>query len=473
MRDIDYLARPRSVAVVGASKDVTKLGGRILSQLLKYGFNKDKIYPINPREVEIFGLKSYPSIKDVPDDLDLAIIAIPSHAVLTVVKECVEKHVKAAIVIAGGFGETGDEGKELQSQLVKIAKEGGMRICGPNTAGVVSLVNNVYASFSTADVIADPVVGEIGYVAQSGAMSAVLLPYAWHQGIGISTYFCTGNQADLEVSDYIEYLVQDPNTKVIAVLMEGVADGAKFRRCAEMAINARKPLVVLKTGRTEKGKVAVRSHTGALAGSDEIYDALFKQLGIIRVRDPEDLFGVAAALAWQPLPKGDRVGIISISGGACSVIADECILAGLKVPEYSEGTLSELRKILPPFAVFRNPLDVTAQMLYTPENLKLCIELAAKDENVDAILLYPAHSIEPGKPFSKYIVEACSTTRGLRKPLLVVWTLGPAIEFVRDLHRNKVPVYLSPRKAVEALKAMVTYSNFLRKRRVSLDPLNR
>jgi len=460
LKAIATMLNPNSIAVIGASRNTEKLGGRLVLILSRYGY-RGKIYPVNPGANEILGLKCYSSVKNIPSDVDLACIVLPARVLPQAVFECVQKRVKVAIIYAGGFAEVGGEGKKLQDRILEIAK-GKMRICGPNCLGVISAHTGLYASFSY--ILEKPLpLGEIGFVSQSGAVSAGLITRMAERGLGIGYWISCGNEADLKTSDYLEFLAKDPDTKVIVSFLEGVRNGKGFVKAIEAAAKARKPVIILKTGRSEAGKFSTKSHTAALAGSYEVYNALFKQLGVIEANDIEDLFEFAMPLAWQPLPKGDRVGVISTSGGACAVIADACKDAGLQLATFTEETIEKLRELIPEFVTLRNPVDVGWLPL---EVYGKCVETMAKDENVDVVLFQETASIDPIffsiiKPFVKAVREA--NRRG--KPCFL--SCIPALSYIPDsvklITQEKVPLYPSPERAVRAIKVVVRYSGFLKR----------
>lgn len=458
---IKTMLNPKSIAVIGASRNIEKLGGRLVSILSRYDF-KGKVYPINPRADEVLGLKCYSNVKSLPGDVDLACIVLPARAVLQAVSECVEKGVRVAIIYAGGFAELGGEEKNLQDRIVETA-EGKMRICGPNCLGIMSPTTNVYASFSY--ILERPLPsGVVGFVSQSGASGAGLLTRMAERGLGISHWISSGNEADLKTSDYFEYFAKDSDTKVIVSFLEGVRNGEKFVEAIKTATRAEKPVIILKVGRSEAGKFSTRSHTAALAGSYKVYSALFRQLGVIEAHDMEELIEFAMPFAWQPLPKGDRVGVISSSGGACAIIADACEDAGLKLSTLTEKSLEELRELIPKFVTLRNPVDVGWLPL---EGYGKCVETIAKDEHVDVILFQETASIDPiltsiMKPFIKSAREA--NRRG--KPCFLSCT--PALSYIPDslelVLKEKIPMYTSPTRAIKAIKAVVRYADFLRRK---------
>jgi len=462
--ELESLFNPRSVAIVGASADESKNGGRLFKYLVKHGY-QGSIYPVNPKEREIRGYPCYPGVRDIPGEVDLACIIVPAKAVAPVLRECVEKRVKSAIVYSSGFAEVGQEGRRLQQELVEIARAGGIRLAGPNTVGIVNPVVHTYTAFGMALEADNPLLGQIAFITQSGALGGALVSRAWEQKIGFSRWIASGNEADLGTADYIEYLAGDPHTKVIGIFMEGVGDGPRFREAAQKAAEAGKPIIVYKTGRSDLGRQSVQSHTGSLAGDDAVYDAVFKKYGILRVRAVWDLLDAAGAFSAQPLPRGNRVGIISTSGGANSMLADECAEAGLTVANFSLATLEKIQQYIPPFGSAVNPVDVTAQVLAKPEIFKKTLEAIVEDASVDSVIIMLTTSADPVA--SKVAQAVVEVSRACGKPFLIA-RMGAeflAPKALPYLIQNNMPVYPTPDRVVRALSYMVRYADFLGGRR--------
>lgn len=458
---LEFMLNPRSIAVIGASSDEKKNSGRLFKYIVKHGY-RGRLYPVNPNAAEIKGYPCYPTVSAIPDQVDLACLIVPAKLIPEAIQDCVNKGVKAAIVYASGFSETGLKGKKLEEQIVAIARKGGLRIAGPNTVGMVSPIINTYTAFGMALEAERPLTGEIAFITQSGAMGGALLSRAWEQGVGFSRWISSGNEGDLTTPDYIEFLVGDPYTKVITIYMEGLKDGERFKEVAMLAAKAGKPIVVYKTGRSQIGARAVQSHTGALAGDDAVYEAAFKKMGVIRVSAIGDLFDTAIALACQPLTKGSRVGVISSSGGACSVIADECAQADLELVEFTKETEETIAKHIPPFGSARNPVDVTAQVLAQPEMFKNVLQAITNESRVDSIIVMLTTSADPvASVVAKAIVEVAQES----KKTILVSRMGAeflAPRAVPFLIQNKMPVYPTPDRVVRVLRNMVAYSQFLR-----------
>lgn len=440
---------PRTVAVIGASRTPMKIGHETLKNVLVQGF-KGKVYPVNPNADEILGLKCYPSIKLVPDEVDLAIITVPAKVVLKVVRECAEKKVKGVVIITSGFGEMGEEGKELERQILDVAKKGNVRILGPNTMGFKNATEDLDAGF----VFGMPYKGPIALVSQSGALCIGMIHLAVMEKLGLSKVIGVGNKSDIDDADLIEYLDSDPATKVIAMYIEGIKDGKKFLKVAR---RCRKPIVAIKAGKTEAGAKAASSHTGAMAGEDKIYDATFRQAGIIRAGGINELFDYARALAYQPVPKGDGIGIVSNGGGAAILLADFLVENGLRVPELSPKTVRRLKEILPEIITPRNPVDLVGDAGFF--RYEASSRLLLEDENIDGIIITCVHAgyarpREYAGAVMKLVREI--KEKKLEKPILSCWIGGQEInEVVEDLKADKIPVYPSTTRAVKAMVALV------------------
>jgi len=457
-----YLFEPRSVAVIGASRDPKAWGHVILKNIVDYGF-EGKVYPVNPRADKLLGLKCYPDIRKVPGDVDLVVISVPARIVPNVMEACVEKGVKTAIIISAGFSEVGSEGAKLEEEVVRIARRGGIRFVGPNCMGIFVAKSKLNAVFTAIP----PKPGHIAFISQSGAFAGTMMYWAAMRGIGFSAAISVGNQADLEISDYLMYLADDETTKVTIMYMEGVKDGRKFVKALEY-YTSKKPLIVMKLGYTSSGAKAAQSHTAAMAGRDEIYDAVFKKYGVIRVYEFDDMFNIALAFANLPLPKGDRVGVISSGGGWSVEASDTLETLGLKLPQLPKHVIEELDKILPPFWNRRNPIDLVATV--EPEPYKVAVELLMKDENYDAIMLigYGNFGRISNLPFiipreDAVAKEIAELVKKYRKPLVVVNVFGREFSNVKVFEENGVPVYMSIQKAAKVIKAMASYAKYLEK----------
>ena len=370
---------PKSLTLIGASRHPGKWGSVVLSHIIG-GHFRGNIYPIHREEGEIQGLKTYPSIEALPESPDLAVIVVPPSGVPAVLEECTRKGIKAGIVITAGFAEVGAEGERLQEEMVRIAREGGMRFVGPNCFGIINTACNL--SPTMPPIPAEP--GHFAIVSQSGNVAGSLAGRLAAKGFGVSKLISSGNEADLHCEDYFEYLAEDEDTKVILSYIEGVRDGRKFLETAKR-LTRKKPIIVIKAGHTSAGASAARSHTAALAGSDTVFDAACKQAGIIRVRDVDEMFNVGAALLYQPLPKGRRIAMITAGGGWGVLGADACAESGLTLSQLPDEVITELDEFLPAWWSRNNPVDLVAG---TGEaGLLKAEEVLIRCSNVDGLIL--------------------------------------------------------------------------------------
>lgn len=458
---VDKLVRPKSIAIVGASNNIKKHGGRIIDYLQKHHY-PGSIYPVNPKEKVIQQLPCFSSITEIPAPVDLACLLIPPGLLLAALKECAVKGIKAVMIHAAGFAETGENGLRIQQQVVEFARSHGIRICGPNTIGIANVKDNVFASFSMSMATEQiPPSGSISYVTQSGAIGGAMLSQAWEKQTRINKWVSSGNEADLDSTDFIEYLVDDESTSTICVFLEGVKDGGKLKRALTRAANRRKPVIIYKNGRSEVGQKSVRSHTGVLAGNYQVYQAVLRQFGAVPALDLDDLLDYALAFDSQSLPAGNRIGVVSSSGGACTIVSDSCADHGLLVPDLTAAGKKKLSEILPDFGTPQNPFDTTAQILNDPESFKRGLQVFIEDDHIDAMVLMLTTLAGPiGTQVAAGIVELSQLTK---KPMVVAWTIAESLasEGMRILREAGIPLYPSAERAVRALKALVQYRDFL------------
>lgn len=392
-RGLDALFRPHSIAIFGASDDVTKIGGRPLQFLQKYGY-AGRIYPINRKAGLVQSLPGYAALGDLPEVPELAVIAVPPAGVLDAVQDCAQRGVKVAVILSAGFSEMGDEGSRLQAQIGDVARASGMRIVGPNCLGAIGVPDKSIATFSVALEAGFPEAGAVGIVSQSGNLGSFTLRLAGERGLGISRMLTTGNECDVDIADAIASLATDPGTSVILCCMETCRDGAKLRQAMAMAREADKPLVVLKVGVSEAGSAAAASHTGALAGSDAIFDAVLREGGALRVPSIEQLLEVGHALSVvgpARLPRGNRVAVLTASGGFGILLADAASAQGLTLPKLRAEAQQRILSIVP-FAAPSNPVDMTAQVSSRPEVLAQMLDAVARDDSCDALILQSANA---------------------------------------------------------------------------------
>ena len=455
MSSLECFFAPKSVAVIGASSTIGKIGN-VIFQNFAMGQFKGKTYPVNPRLDEIIGIKCYASVKDIPEEIDLAVIAIPAKFVPQVMQECGEKGVKCVIVVSAGFAEIGGEGIILEQEIIHIAKKFQMRLLGPNCIGVFDSNTHVDTIFLPIVRMSRPNSGPIAIVSQSGAFMSSLLDWTAAEGLGLSKAISIGNKADVDESDLVEYLANDPLTKVITAYLESIENGNTFIRVAKN-VTKQKPIVLMKAGRTKGGASAAASHTGALAGTDEVIDAVIRQLGILRVENSEQMLDLANALAFQPYAKGDRILIVTNGGGAGVMSVDKLEQLGLKVPLLSEDVQHQMMQHYPPYCVARNPVDLTGDT--DAERYRIALELGLKSDEIDAalvILLFQTPSLEIEA------VEVVQNAQRFKKPIVVACVGGElAAVFSRKLEKFDIPVYPIPERAAFAMWGLVQYGKWL------------
>src|SRR6476469_6474427 len=407
---LDSFFAPESIALIGASRDHENIPGRLLSMLRKNEY-PGKLYPINPNYEDIDGLKCYKSIADIGQPIDLAIILIPARAVLGALEQCAIAGVRNAVIISSGFAEEGGDSAAMQDAIVALAKKSGMRISGPNAEGFYSEVQRVAATFSpTVDVKPDEprlvaTRRRIGIVAQSGGIGFAIFHRAKALGIALSYVVSAGNESDLGAGEFLEYMVQDASTDVILLFIEGVRDVEKFLSAAQRAAETGKPVIVTKVGRSGAGERAAASHTASMAGWSAAYDAVFAKYGFIVSNDLDEAVTIAAVLTTNPLPKGDRVAVLTVSGGAGIWGADTVSMQSMQVPELSKSFQDDIARLLPSYGSARNPIDVTAQGVHSG-GLQRSIDLLSVSDEVDAILVVQSFSSDTRMPFKREIGRA-------------------------------------------------------------------
>ena len=417
---LDTFFAPKSIALIGASRDHEKIPGRLLSMLRKNEF-PGRLYPVNPNYGDIDGLKCYPSIADIGQPIDLAVVIIPARAVLGALEQCAAAGVRNAVIISSGFAEEGGDSVAMQDAIVALAKKTGMRISGPNAEGFYSEIQRVAATFSpTVDVKpGEPRLvatkRRIGIVAQSGGIGFAFYHRAKALGIALSYVVSAGNESDLGAGEFFEYMVQDASTDVILLFMEGIRDVDRFLVAARRAAELGKPVIVTKVGRSGAGERAAASHTASMAGWSAAYDAVFAKYGFIVSNDLDEAITIAAVLTTNPLPKGDRVAVLTVSGGAGIWGADTVSMQGLQVPELSKPIQAEISKLLPSYGSARNPIDVTAQGVNSG-GLQKSIDLLDASDEVDAILVVLSLSSETRMLFKR--AELKPVIDAQRKPIV-------------------------------------------------------
>ena len=449
------LLHPRSIAVIGASDDPARIGGRPLAYTRDAGF-PGPIYPVNPRRATVQGLPAFPTITDVPEPVDTAIIAVPAPAVVETAEACAAAGVRAAVIFSAGFAETGDEGRRRQDALAAIARASGMRIVGPNCLGIYNSEIGFYATFTTTLEAAHPVPGEVGLVSQSGAYGSHLSLLATRRRIGIRFLVTTGNECDVDVAETIGWLARHPDISVIVAYIEGVADRDRLLDALALARGHRKPVVLQKVGRTEIGADAVRSHTATLAGSDAVYDGVFRQFGVHRARDAEEMLDVAYAATFRAFPASRRVGLMSISGGVGVQMADEAVACGLDVAPMSDRAQARLKARLP-YASPRNPVDITAQAFNDLDLIGSNLEVMLEEGRYDAIVAFFTF-VAAAEAMVAPVREILQDARR-RHPdhLLVLSIVGPP-DVVEHYEAAGCPVFEDPSRAVRAVAALARFA---------------
>jgi acyl-CoA synthetase (NDP forming) len=451
--DLARMVSPRSVVVIGASRDPRKPGGRLLEYLIKHPFS-GPLYAVNPSSDEVRGQRSFAAVAELPEVPDLACIAVPASQVPQTIDECGRRGIRSAIVYTSGFSEIGEPGEGVAARLERAIRESGVRVCGPNTAGIANVKAGLAATIGMTFAVDEMLAGEIAFLTQSGGLGGALLSRGWSQRIGFSHWVCTGNEADLTLGDFLLYLADDPDARVIAIFMECVRDRKTFVEGCRRAAKNGKPVVVYKTGYSAIGKRVVHSHTAALAGEGAVYDAFLDSLGVARVGDLQALLDASLTFAWQPASRGRRVGVISASGGACSVIADECERAGLLLPSWPTELRQRIERAIPEYGSADNPVDVTMDVTVRPEMMDEVAEAVLTSDAVDMVVVVLTTSADP--PAIDVAKAVISAAQASPKPVVVarVGADDLAPQSLRLYQEARVPVFPMPDRAVKAVKAL-------------------
>ena len=466
---LDKILKPGSVAVVGASTDPFKWGYMLLNAIKQSGF-EGPIYPINPRAEEIQGLKCYPSVKDIGKPVDMALVVVPARFVPSVFQDLKDIGTKGAVVITSGFSEAGEEGRQLIAEIVNIA-EGSTRFIGPNCMGVTS-------SEAKLSALMIPFLhesGEVAFVSQSGGYGLQLYIRASAMGVGVGKFVSSGNESDLKGWNYLEYFGQDEDTKIISMYIEGLKNGRKWYEAAK-EVTKKKPIVAIKVGVTEEGSKAAASHTGSIAGSDKVYDAAFKQAGVIRAYDSSEMFDYVKGLLFSPLPQGKNIAIVSNSGGVAVETADRLIQNGLKVPTFSEEAQAEIQELIPAFGNAKNPVDLTATL--NMNSFLNVPDIVLKQPEIHGMItislgtsiiktMFPDVADEDLKGMYEWINNTLlSTYKKYDKPVIVIDpSADVAGESAKILEAQRVPVYTTPERAADVM-------GVLYRRKLYLDKVN-
>jgi len=476
IKQLDAFFNPRSVAVVGATKKINKAGHVIFKNFVenkRRGVFKGEIFPVNPYEDSILGFQCHPSVTKIRGELDLVVIVVPANIVPNIMEDAASKKVKTIAIISSGFSEIGNHA--LENKIVTIAKKTAIRVLGPNCLGVYDSKTGVDMLFlpetkilTTGDeVVATPrpIPGNIAIVTQSGAFGVAALDYLAGRQIGVSKFVSFGNKCDVDEAEMLHYMLYDAETEVILLYVEDIKSGRKFIKIAK-EVAKKKPIIALKAGRTEAGARAAASHTGAMAGSDQIYDAAFAQTGILRAKDMEEFFDVGKALAMQPPTAGKNIGIITDAGGPGIMAVDECELKGLSVEHFSEKTIQKFEKLkgeekLPKFATNLNPVDITGSA--TSEMFEYVTEILSQDPEIDGIILLGLHHTPALQ--EDYIDRVAKVVSKYDKPIVAcdIGETEMALHTRFRFDKLGIPAYSSPEDAARAMNALVRYGLYLKK----------
>jgi len=452
---LDYFFKPESVCLIGASTNPEKLGFKILKNLIDGGY-KGKIFPVNPKADTILNLKCYKTVSEITDSVDLSIIVIPSEFVCEVVEECGKKGVRGIIVISAGFKEAGEEGKRREEKLKEIVKKYKIRLIGPNCLGIIDTKNKLNASFA----FEMPPEGKISFITQSGALGTAILDWAVKENIGLSKFVSFGNKADISEIDLIEEFENDPDTNVILLYLEGVSDGRKFMDIAKK-VTFKKPIIVVKSGKTESGMKTASSHTGSLSGLDTSFNSAIRQSGVIRADTIEEFFDYALIFSYQPVLKGDRIGIVTNAGGPSVIAVDMIEEIGLKLAKFSNYTIESLKKFLPPASNIHNPVDVLGDA--KADRYEKAIEYVVSDEGVDGIMVILTPQVTTEVEKTAECIAKIS--KKYEKPIIASFMGGKRVEEgIKILKENNIPNYFSPERGIISFKAMINYKKSIEER---------
>ncbi len=457
--NLDMFFKPKTVAVVGVSSQTRKFGHVIFKNFMESNINA-KIYPVNPKIDEILGYKCYKSILDIPEPLDLVIIAISRKAVLKVMEECAQKKVRGVIIIAGGFSEIGSDGKKLEDQILKIGSENNIRIIGPNVIGIYDPYYGVDTLFLPRYRLMRPKRGKISFISQSGAFGSALLDFAASQGVGISKYVSIGNAIDVDVIDVLEYLESDENTNCIMVYIEGLR--TKKEKTNDFynvikRISLKKPIIILKGGLTEQGQKAAASHTGSISSQIDILKAVFKQTNVIQAEDALQLFDMARMLSSSHFPTGRRIAIITNAGGFGVLTTDQLVKQGFDLTTLSKETVEFLKSKMPSEVIISNPTDLIGDS--DTERYKLALNKILEDKNVDIVILIILLSLSF---VESDIIDVIHAARIKYKKPIVVCTIGGQFTqmMVKMMEENEIPTFPNPKRTVNAVKALIHYAEY-------------
>ena len=467
-KDLNRFFNPRSIAIVGASRDLITISGQPLQHLTSHGY-AGRLYPVNPKYPEILGVKCWPSIESLPETPDLVLVLINATRVAGLLRECGRKGVPFAIVFSSGYSEVGGHGIEMQRELAAVAAEFDIGIIGPNCQGMINAAGNVYAGFGSVFFTAYDA-GSVSMVSQSGGFGFSVMNLASKDGgVHFRQMVTTGNEIGVSTLDFIDYFIDDPDTDIIAGYIEGLKDAHRLVDVGRKALAKKKPVLAWKVGNTAQGSRAAASHTANLGGAMALYQAAFKQTGIIQVEDIQDLVDYSRAFRCGKLPGGNRVAIITVSGGAGILMTDECVSRGMQVPPLSAATAEKLRAIVPAFGSIQNPVDVTAAIFNDLSLIRRTLQAILDDPNIDAIAMINA-SLQ-GELAANIANEIAEIARTTDKPIFLAWSARD--ELARDAYATldglNIPHYKSPVRCGRALATLSAYAESLRREAVRLE----
>jgi len=477
VEQMNVFFNPRSVAVVGASRKVNKAGHVIFKNFVinkRRNVFKGELYPVNPKEEQILGFPCYPSLKKIPGEVDLAVIVVPARYVMETMREAAEKRVKAVVIVTAGFSEIGN--RELEEEITEIAKKAGIRVLGPNCLGVYDSETGVDMLFlpetkvltTGEEVVATPrpLPGSLGIVTQSGAFGVSALDYLTGRQMGVSKFVSFGNKCDVNEAEMLRYLLHDEKTRVILLYVEEIGNGREFLKVAKEVTKV-KPIVALKSGRTTAGARAAASHTGAMAGSDQIYNAAFAQAGIIRAENMEEFFDIGRALALQPPAEGKNVAIVTDAGGPGILAVDECELRGLNVKKFSDELIQKFEQLkdegkIPRFATNLNPVDLTGSV--RSEMFEIAVKILFEASEVDGIIALGLHHAPELQ--GDFVDRIANVARNYRKPIVAcdIGETEMALYVRSRFEKLGIPAYGSPEDAARSMHALVKYGEYLKKK---------
>jgi len=453
--NLDKIFNPESIAVIGASDEEGSVGYTLMKNLTELGY-KGKFYPVNIHKTEILGLKAYQTVDQLPETVDLAIIATPAKTVPDIVEQCGKAGITGVIIISAGFKEVGPEGKALEDKIIEIKKRYNLRIIGPNCLGIIRPSDRLNATFTDKM----PKSGRIAFISQSGALGAAILDWAIHENIGFSNFVSIGSMIDVDFGDLIDYFGTDPKTRSILMYIEGLTDARKFMSAARHFART-KPIIVVKAGKFSESARAAASHTGALTGEDMIYDAAFKRAGLVRVDEIADLFNSAEVLGTQPLPRGPKLAIITNAGGPGVMATDALIARGGKLAKLSQKTMELFNKVLPHYWSRGNPIDILGDA--KADRYKVVVEACLNDKNIDGLLIiYTAQAVGNPSEIAKSIVKTCKSRGFCNKTILTSFMGYEEVqEANRIFNENSIPTYSTPEQAVKTYLYMYQYKRNL------------